>query len=216
MIVYWILLLIVAFVGYITGSVSTLRVASRFVFHKNLRRLGRGNIWISNFRRLYGWWGFGKLLLTEAVKDLIPILLGLGLLAIKGHGAVGAAFGGFCMLMGRLWPVFNRLKGTHHGCVAMVIAALSVDISLGASAAVVMLVVIWFTRYLSLGAIAGAVIAIVTALLVVDDRLCMLLSIFCSCIVLLYHVPALLRLSLGREERLSFEQDITYKFDENF
>ncbi len=216
MIVYFLLLLIVAFVGYITGSVSTLRVASRFVFHKNLRRLGRGNIWISNFRRLYGWWGFGKLLLTEAVKDLIPILLGVGLLAIKGHGAVGAAFGGFCMLMGRLWPVFNGLKGTHHGCVAMVIAALSVDISLGASAAVVMLVVIWFTRYLSLGAIAGAVIAIVTALLVVDDRLCMLLSIFCSGIVLLYHVPALLRLSQGREERLSFEQDITYKFDENF
>ena len=216
MITYWSVLLIVAFVGYTTGSVSTLRVASRFVFHKNLRRLGRGNIWISNFRRLYGWWGFGKLLLTEAVKDLIPILLGVGLLAIKGHGAVGAAFGGFCMLMGRLWPVFNGLKGTHHGCVAMVIAALSVDISLGASAAVVMLVVIWFTRYLSLGAIAGAVIAIVTALLVVDDRLCMLLSIFCSGIVLLYHVPALLRLSQGREERLSFEQDITYKFDENF
>ena len=216
MIVYWILLLIVAFVGYITGSVSTLRVASRFVFHKNLRRLGRGNIWISNFRRLYGWWGFGKLLLTEAVKDLIPILLGLGLLAIKGHGAVGAAFGGFCMLMGRLWPVFNRLKGTHHGCVAMVIAALSVDVSLGASAAVVMLIVIWFTRYLSLGAAAGAVIAIITALLVVDDRLCMLLSIFCSGIVLLYHVPALLRLTQGKEERLSFEQDITYKFDETF
>ena len=216
MIVYWILLLIVAFVGYITGSVSTLRVASRFVFHKNLLRLGRGNIWISNFRRLYGWWGFGKLLLTEAVKDLIPILLGLGLLAIKGHGAVGAAFGGFCMLMGRLWPVFNRLKGTHHGCVAMVIAALSVDVSLGASAAVVMLIVIWFTRYLSLGAAAGAVIAIITALLVVDDRLCMLLSIFCSGIVLLYHVPALLRLTQGKEERLSFEQDITYKFDEKF
>ena len=67
MIFYWIVLLIVAFVGYTTGSISTLRVASRFVFHKNLRRLGTGNIWISNFRRLYGWWGFGRLLLTEAI-----------------------------------------------------------------------------------------------------------------------------------------------------
>ena len=87
---------------------------------------------------------------------------------------------------------------------------------MGASAAVVLLVVIWFTRYLSLGAAAGAAIAIVTALLVVDDRLCMLLSIFCAGLVLLYHVPALLRLSQGKEERLSFEQDISYKFDERF
>ena len=38
----------------------------------------------------------------------------------------------------------------------------------------------------------------------------------CAGLVLLYHVPALLRLSQGKEERLSFEQDITYKFDERF
>ena len=216
MFVYILLLSVIAFVSYTIGSIGTLRLAGMFVFHRDLNRLGKGNIWISNFRRLYGWWGFGRLLLTEAVKDLIPILLGLGLLAIRGHGAVGAAFGGFCMLLGRLWPVFNGLKGTHHGCVAMVIAALCVDISLGATAAVVMLVVIWFTRYLSLGAAAGAAITIITALLVVDDRLCMILSILCAGMVLLYHVPALLRLSQGKEERLSFEQDITYKFDETF
>ncbi len=216
MITYWILLLIIAFVGYTTGSVSTLRVASRFVFRKNLRRLGKGSVWISNFRRLFGWWGFVKLLLTEAVKDLIPILLGAALLAIKGHGSVGAAFGAFCMMMGRLWPVFNGLKGTHHGCVAMLVAALSVDVSMGASAAVVMLLVIWFTRYLSLGAAAGAAIMIITALLVVDGRLQMLLSIFCAAAVLVYHVPALLRLSQGKEARLSLEEDITYKFDEKF
>ncbi len=216
MITYWILLLIVAFVGYTTGSVSTLRVASRFVFRKNLRRLGKGSVWISNFRRLFGWWGFVKLLLTEAVKDLIPILLGAALLAVKGHGSVGAAFGAFCMMLGRLWPVFNGFKGSHHGCVALLVAAVSVDVSVGVSAALVMLAVIWFTRYLSLGAAAGAAVAFITALLVVEDRLQMLLVIFCTLLVLLYHVPALLRLSRGREERLSFEEDISYKFDEKF
>ncbi len=216
MIAYWILLLIIAFVAYVTGSISTLRVASRFVFRRNLRRLGTGRLFLSNFRRLFGWWGAVKLLLTEVVKDLIPILLGAALLAIKGHASVGAAFAAFCMLLGRLWPVFNGFKGTHHGCVAMVVAALSVDVSMGASAAVIMLAVIWFTRYLSLGAAAGAAIMVVTALLVVDGQLEMLLSIFCAALVLLYHVPALLRLSQGKEERLSLEEDITYKFDEKF
>ena len=205
MIVYWILLLLIAFLGYFTGSVSTLRVASRFVFKRNLRRLGTDSVFLSNFRRLYGWWGAVRLLLTEVLKDLLPILFGSLLLSLKGHAAVGAAFGAFCMMLGRLWPVFNGFKGSHHGCVALLVAAVSVDVSVGV-----------FTRYLSLGAAAGAAVAFITALLVVEDRLQMLLVIFCTLLVLLYHVPALLRLSRGREERLSFEEDISYKFDEKF
>ena len=216
MIVYWILLLLIAFLGYFTGSVSTLRVASRFVFKRNLRRLGTDSVFLSNFRRLYGWWGAVRLLLTEVLKDLLPILFGSLLLSLKGHAAVGAAFGAFCMMLGRLWPVFNGFKGSHHGCVALLVAAVSVDVSVGVSAALVMLAVIWFTRYLSLGAAAGAAVAFITALLVVEDRLQMLLVIVCTLLVLLYHVPALLRLSRGREERLSFEEDISYKFDEKF
>ncbi len=216
MIVYWLLLLPVAFVGYLSGSISTMRVASRFVFHKNLRRLGTGNLFLSNFRRLYGWWGAVKLLLVEIIKDMLPILLGALLLAIKKHADVGAAFGAFCMLMGRLWPLFNGFKASHHGAVALAAALLSVEVSVGASAALVMLIVIWFTRYLSLGVAAGALIAVVTALLTVDDRLVMLLAIFCAALVLVHEIPALLRMSQGKEERLSFEQDISYKFDEKF
>ena len=90
------------------------------------------------------------------------------------------------------------------------------DFSLGVTVAVVMLAVIFLTRYLSAGAVAGAAIMIVTALLVVDDRLTMLISVFSACLVILYHIPALLRLSRGKEERISFEEDITYKLDEKF
>ena len=167
MIVYWILLLIIAFPAYYIGSISTLRVASRFVFRKNLRRLGKGSAWVSNFKRIFGWWGFGKLLLTEIVKDLIPILLGAAVLAVKHHLAVGAAFGGYCM-----------------------------------------------TRYFSRSALAGAAIVIVTALLLVDDRLLMLLCICTAGLIFLYHIPALWRLSQGTEERFNFREDITYKLDE--
>ncbi len=216
MIVYWLLLLVTAFFAYLFGCMDTMVLASNFVFHRNLRRLGDNNTWLSNFKRIYGWAGFLKLFAVELVKDLIPLLIGSILLGIKGHADAGRAFAGFCLLLGRLWPVFDGFKGAHHGCVALVAAAASVDISLGAAAAVVMLAMIWLTRYLSVGAAAGAVIMIITALLVVDGRLLMTLSIMTAALVLVYHVPALLRLSQGREERLSFEEDITYKFDEKF
>ena len=119
-------------------------------------------------------------------------------------------------MLGRLWPVFNGFKGTHHACVALVVAGLTANASVGATAAVVMLAVIWLSRYLSLGVAAGAGIALVTALLTVDDRLAMLLAVFCAALVLIHCVPALRRLADGKEERLSFEQDISYKFDEKF
>ena len=128
MIAYWILLLITAFFAYTIGSISTQRMASQLVFRRNLRRLGRGNVWLSNFRRIYGIPGFLKLLAVEVVKDLLPILLGGLLLSLKGHADAGRAFAGFCLMMGRMYPVFNRFRGGH-GSVALVVAILCVDAS---------------------------------------------------------------------------------------
>ena len=215
MLVYFLLLSITAFVAYTIGSVGTLRVAGRYVFHRNLARLGRGNLFVSNFRRLFGVGGVIKLTLTEIVKDLLPILVGSLLLGMKGQAEVGRAFAGFCMLMGRLWPVFNRYNGCH-GCVALAVAGALVEPSVGAAAAVVCAATVWFSRYVSLGAVLGAVIMIITSVLVVDDPLSMRLLIGCSALVIVRHLPALARIARGEEERLSFKEDLTYKLDSKF
>ena len=213
MIVYWVLLLITAFVAYTVGSISTMRVASRYVFKRNIRRLGAEDVWISNFRRIFGLAGFGKLLLVEVVKDLIPILLGGVLLSIKGHADVGRAFAGFCLMMGRLYPVFNRFRG-NHGCVALIVAAFCVNSSVGIAAAAIIAAAVWFTRYLSLGAIAGALVVVITSILVVDPRLVMALCVLISALVLFRHIPAMGRLLNRTEKRLSLREDITYKLDQ--
>lgn len=215
MLLYMLLLALVAFVSYTTGSVGTLRVAGQFVFRRNLSRLGRGNLFISNFRRLFGISGFIKLALLEIVKDLLPLLFGSLILSLKGQAEVGRAFAGFCMLMGRLWPVFNRFNGCH-GCVALAVAGALIEPSVGAAAAVVSAAVIWFSRYISLGAVLGAVMMIITSILVVENQLPMLLLIGCSALVVARHLPALLRISRGGEERLSFQEDLTYKLDSKF
>lgn len=215
MLLYMLLLALVAFVSYTIGSVGTLRVAGQFVFRQNLSRLGRGNLFISNFRRLFGISGSIKLTLLEIVKDLLPLLFGSLILSLKGQAEVGCAFAGFCMLMGRLWPVFNRFNGCH-GCVALAVAGALIEPSVGAAAAVVSAAVIWFSRYISLGAVLGAVMMIITSILVVENQLPMLLLIGSSALVVARHLPALLRISRGGEERLSFQEDLTYKLDSKF
>ena len=215
MILYWILLLVIAFVAYNFGSISTLSIASVFVFHRNLHRIGKKRLFISNFRRLYGYPGFAKLLGIEIVRDLFPLLFGSILMAIPGHSDVGRAFAGFCLVLGRVFPLYNRFRGSY-ASICLVISMLCVNMSAGIAAAIVVLGVTWLTRYPSLGAIAGALASVLVVVLVVDEQLLIILCILTAAVVLVKNLPALRRIAQKTEFRLSLEEDISYKFDEKF
>ena len=211
--IYWLLLGLTAIVAYLFGSMDTMVLASNFVFHRNLMRLGDHTRFISNFRRLFGIGGFFKLLAVELVKDLIPILVGSLLLGIRGHADVGRAFAGFVLVLGRLFPVFYGFRGSH-ASVAMIVAAFMVGNSVGAAAMIVTAGVIALTRYLSLGTAAGAVVYTMVSVLAVDDSLLLRLALMTAGLVLLRHIPAMIRLVRRTEPRLSLKEDITYKLDE--
>lgn len=216
MIVYWLLLLPTAAIAYLMGSMSTLVLASNFIFRYNLRRLGRGNDWLTNFRRVYGIKGALALLLVEAIKDIIPIIIGGVLLGIKGHAEVGRAFAGFCVVMGRLWPVYYRLRGSH-AIMPLIVTALFADKSLGIVLVIVVIGVLFVTKYISLSAIASALVVMAAAFLILEDRLCILLLLFTGLAVLVHHLPALKRISEGAETKIDLAKiDLTYKFDNKF
>lgn len=215
MIVYWFLLLITSIIAYGLGSMSTMVLASNYVFRTRLSRLGKGNIWISNFRRIYGVWGFVRLLLAELVKDLLPILLGGLLLGLKGHAQVGYVFAGFCLTLGRLFPLFYDFKGSH-ATFCLILTGMFAAPTVGIATAIVALIVTFLSRYIALGTLAGAFIMVVVSVLMVDDSLMLRLLIFTAALAFIKHIPAITRMLNGREFRLSFEEDITYKLDQKF
>ena len=213
MIVYWLLLLPTALFAYLVGSLDTLVLASNFVFHRNLRRLGDSRVWLSNFYRIYGIPGFVKLLIVELVRDALPILLGSVLLGIRGHADAGRAFAGFVLVLARLWPALYGFRGSD-ASIAFAVAAFAVEPSVGVAAAIIILAVIVVTRYISLGTTVGAAVSLLVAVLVIDDSLLLRLVLMTAGLVILRHIPSLVRLFRGNEPRLSFEKDITYKLDE--
>ena len=215
MILNWILLLFIAALAYLLGSMSTLVLASNFVFRTSLFRLGKGSIWLSNFRRIYGIGGFIKLLLVEALRDALPIIIGGLLMGIVEHPEVGRAFAGFCLVLGRVFPIFYNFKGSH-GSLCLVAAAFTVDVSVGVVVLVAVACGTWFSRMTSLGALLGAFFMALTPVLVLDDKLLTWLMVFCATLVLIRNLGAVPRILSGREERFSTEKDISYKFDERF
>ena len=215
MTVYWILLIITAFFAYCMGSLSTISIASVIIYKKNLRRLGSSNVWLSNFRRIYGWKGFVTLLLTELIKNLLPILLGGLLLGFKDQALVGRAFAGFCIVLGRLWPVFNRFRGSY-GIGALIVAAMGVKVSLGIVALVVYAGFLLYKRSMSLACLLSAVSFLLLSAVLIDENIVMLLCIFISLMVIIRLVPKLMLFFKGLEPKLSFKEDISWKFDQKF
>lgn len=212
---YILLLLLIAIISYCMGSLSTAVLASNFVFRRNLSKLGEGNVGLSNFRRVYGVFGFIRLALVELVKDALPLVIGGLIMGAKGHSQVGIAFAGFCAVMGRLFPAFYGFKGSH-ATVGFIIAGFAVSRTCGITALIVLLAALWFTRYVSLSTMVAAGVFIVMALLQIDGRMPMLLCVFMGLAVLVKHIPAIKRLRERSETRLSFEKDISYKFDQKF
>lgn len=213
MILYWILLILTAIIAYLFGCLDTMVLASNFVFRRNLRRLGSEATWFSNFHRVYGVSGFVRLLVLELVKNIIPILIGGLLLGIKGHADVGRAFAGFCLVLGRLYPAIYTFRGGS-AALAMVVAGCGAGMSVGIAAGFVMLAVIVVSRYISLGVFAGAIVYAAISVVMIDESIVMRLALFTALLVLVRHIPAMIRILRKAEPRLSFAKDITYKLDE--
>jgi len=213
--IYWVLLIIIAVIAYGLGSMSSDVIASNYIFHANLRKLGKGNVGLSNFRRVYGIKGILLLLLVEILRDVLVVLIGGWLMGIKDQVLVGRLFAGFCLIMGRLWPVYYDLRGTH-GIICLLVTAFCADVSIGAVATIVTAAVLWVTRYVSLATVAAAFITVITCVLVLEETLIILLSVCIAAVILVRHIPALSRILHGTEVKLSLEEDISYKFDQRF
>jgi len=212
---YWFLSILVAVVSYCFGSLSTIVLASNFAFRANLGRLGKGNVWLSNFRRIYGFKGFIRIAIVEIVRDIIPVLLAGWLFGKVEHADVGKALAMFCLIMGRMYPYIYELKGSC-ALLCLIVCSFCVSASVGAMVTVVSVAVVIFTRYIPLGVVAGAFTAIITSVLLVDDAVTEKVCILTGIAVIVHAVPSITNILSGKQEKLSFKDDITYKFDEKF
>ncbi len=214
MIIYCILLLIVAIPAYGLGSMSSRAIAGRFVFKENVLRYGRGrgNAWLSNFYRVFGVRGFLILLVTELLRDGAAIGIGALLLGTKGHADAGAAFAGFCLVMGRLWPVFYDLKGSY-AIICLVMTGLCVSPAVGVVVTIVAISALIFSRRLSVSALLAGFFMIVVSVVALDDEV-MWLCVAAGVAVVVRHIGCIYRILMGTEEKISLRQDLSYKFDE--
>lgn len=194
-----------ALAGYLLGAIPSGVIVGRLV-GADPRRSGSGRIGTTNALRTLGPVGAGAVLVMDLAKGAAAALVGLALApALGGDAAWGAAAASIAAVIGHVRSIFIGFgggRGVATGGGAMAILA---PVAL-AAAALVMAVVVWRTRYVSLGSIAATVALLVTAaVLVAVDRAdvsVLVAAAAIALIVIVAHGDNIERLRAGTERKL--------------
>lgn len=146
-------MLIIFFIifAYLLGSLSTAIIASKIAGHADPRTLGSGNPGATNVLRLSGKKMAIIVLVGDALKGLIPVLVA------KVFGIFGGALAwiGFAAFIGHLYPVFFEFRGGK-GVATFFGVAVALSWLLGVVVLLTWLVITFVSRYSSLAAILTA------------------------------------------------------------
>ena len=210
---YYLLLGLVAVIGYLLGSVNTAVILSNVVYKKDIRTQGSGNAGMTNMNRVYGKKAALFTFLGDFCKGIIAVFLGKLILGLAGFdSSYGACIAGALAVIGHNWPVYFGFKGGKGVLTSFSVLIVVVPIpTLIVFSLFIFLVAI--TKYVSLGSMVSAASLPVIVFFVGDYLLSVsgLSPVFCLCVfvaalIIIRHHANIKRLIKGEESKLSLKK----------
>lgn len=193
-------LLLPALIGYLLGSISFSIILSRLCYRDDIRRHGSGNAGMTNTLRTYGKPSAFLVLLGDAFKGFLSAYLGL-LLA----GPDGACAAGLFAVVGHMFPLYFGFRGGKGVATAAGVLLFTCP-PVFAALAVVFLLVIFVSRYVSLGSVTVAVLYPLAMLWIMGDDGLLIPPVLCpflmAALVIWAHRSNIRRLLSGTENKL--------------
>lgn len=194
------LLILIAIICYCLGNLSGSMILSSYVFRGSGARHNRMESPIMEFLHDYGPIGAALLLLFDLAKTLLAVLIGGALMALVDQMLIGRIFAAFCLILGHAYPLLFLF----HGGKALFCAGVAVfliDWRVGLCCWVAWIVVLVFTRYAALGAVAAAALSAIFMWVFRFGGLESMLVLLCAGIIVLRHAENLVRMIGGTEPR---------------
>ena len=193
-------LILTAVIAYVLGSINGAIIAGRFIFHKDVRRYGSGNAGLTNYYRAFGTPGMVLLVLIDVLKTVAAVLIGALLLKRFDAREAGMLFAGFCTILGHMFPAYYQFRDGK-GVLAGVTMAFLVDWRVGLCCFLTFMILLLFTRYVSLGSVVGAALCPVYLWIFGHDKLSIILGALCALLIVIKHAENIVRLIGGTERR---------------
>jgi len=188
--------LLLLLLGYLSGSVPFGVLVTRWRRGVDVRQEGSGNIGATNVTRVAGKKLGALVLLLDALKGALPVLLSVQLQPAQPalHAGVGLA-----AFLGHVYPIWLRLHGGKGVATALVVLLALVP-QAALAGALVYGVVVARRRVSSMGSLGGAVTAVAVALLTARAPEYGLLAVLLLALVVWTHRGNIARI-LRRTER---------------
>ena len=197
------LLAAIAVFSYLLGGLNGAIIASKYVFHRDVRDYGSGNAGLTNFFRTFGAPGLAIVIGTDVLKTVIAVVAGGLIMGTQGAASTGQVFAGFCVMLGHIYPVFYGFRGGK-GVLCAETMLLIVSFPTGLVSLLIFVGIVWATRYVSLGSVAAAGSLPFTTYFVFHNTACTVLGTCISLLVLWAHRSNIKRLLSGTESKFHF------------
>lgn len=195
---------LVALIAYLLGSINFSIILSKLFAGTDIREHGSGNAGATNMFRLLGAKAGMLTVVFDVLKSLVAVFLGRYII-MGGEDALGAVLAGLFCITGHMYPMFFGFKGGK-GVAAALGMALMINVWLGLGLFGVFCVIVFFTRYVSLGSIIGAALfGVLVPLLNLGQPNALLIGIagaFTGALIIWAHRSNIGRLLSGAEKRI--------------
>jgi acyl phosphate:glycerol-3-phosphate acyltransferase len=182
--------------GYIAGSVPFAFLLARRA-GVDVRIAGSGNVGAANVLRTAGAWRGVLVMALDMAKGAAAVLLAEAVTT----GASAATLTGAAAIIGHVYPVWLRFHGGKGVAVAAGVFGILAPAAT-AIAAVMFLVTVWITRYVSLGSVTAALALPPAAWLTGAPRLTMIVAAGTGALIVFRHRANVRRLLSGTERRM--------------
>lgn len=185
-------------IGYLFGCINFAYIIGRFHDHIDIRNYGSGNSGTTNAIRVMGWkWGA-----LTFLGDFLKAIVAYVVVAFVFDSQIAAIYAGFGVVIGHNWPVFLKFKGGK-GIASTVGLIFAVDYRAGLIVAIVMALIIYITRYVSVGSLLMAVAMPIIFYITKDGNLEFLaIGLILMGIAIARHNGNIKRLIKGNENKL--------------
>jgi len=187
--------------SYLAGSLSSAIIVCKLARLPDPRAQGSKNPGATNVLRIGGKKLAAIVLLGDALKGFIPVLVAGYVLSIPV-----ASWCALAAFLGHLFPIFFGFKGGK-GVATALGTWFALDWRLGLLAVLVWLIVAYMTRYSSLAAITMVLVVFASPLYSTPGYLTPVISIPLMCLILLWtHRHNIQRLLAGTEPKIGSEK----------
>jgi len=193
-------------IAYLIGSIPTALLISNKFFGIDIREYGSGNMGATNAFRILGPKYGTIIMILDILKGMLAVSLFYLLPYYLSNELERTNFMmalGLSAVMGHIFPIFANFKGGK-GVATLLGMLIAVQPIVAICCVVVFLIVLYFTRYISLSSILGAIMLPISVLWIWNEhelsyRIFALLVAF---IVLITHQKNIGRLIKGDESRI--------------